>query len=180
MYEYEYPHPAITTDSVVFTLNGELLQVLLIQRGREPDLGSWALPGGFLEIDEDLDSCAHRELAEETGLSGIDLHQFYAFGAPERDSRERVVTIAYYALVSREHLHPVAGDDAAAVAWVDVTKLPELAVDHAEIIAKAHARLILDLDATGLLQQFIVSEQGEQDMQAQWDAIYDIILNARL
>jgi 8-oxo-dGTP diphosphatase len=177
MHQYEYPHPAITTDCVVFTLSDELLHVLLIQRGREPDKGSWALPGGFLDIDEDLDACARRELAEETGLTSIDLHQFYAFGAPDRDSRERVVTIAYYALVPGDNLSPVAGDDAAAVGWFAVQNLPALAVDHAQIVAKAHARMLLDLDATQLAEQFLTDEGADEQAQLQQlQRIYEIIL----
>ncbi len=107
-YTYRHPHPAVTTDVVLFTIREGELQLLLIQRANAPYSGMWALPGGFLEIDEDLEHCAKRELEEETGISGIYLEQLYTFGRPDRDPRERVISVTYYALTPSDRLTPKA------------------------------------------------------------------------
>ena len=104
MYQYAYPHPAVTTDVVIFTIRNDRLEILLVRRGGDPFKGCWALPGGFVDIDEDLDTCALRELAEETGVTGVYLEQLLTSGAPDRDPRERVISVAYYALAPREDL----------------------------------------------------------------------------
>ncbi len=145
-YSYPYPRPALTVDCVVFGFhsNGEGnsgLKLLLIRRKLEPYKGQWALPGGFVQLDESLDAAARRELQEETGVAHIFLEQLYSFGAIERDPRERVVSVTYYALISLE-VHPLqAATDAAAARWVRVNDLPPLAFDHAEIVAIALQRL---------------------------------------
>ena len=140
-FTYEYPRPALTVDCVVFGFDGGGLQVLLIRRALEPFLGSWALPGGFVDMDEDLDQAARRELQEETHLSQVYLEQLFTFGTPGRDPRGRVVSVAYYALV-RPDQHPATGDsDASEAAWHPVGQLPPLAFDHTQIIAKALERL---------------------------------------
>ena len=146
-FSYHYPHPAVTTDVVVFTIRVQRLHLLLIQRANPPFRGQLALPGGFLDIDEDIDTCAARELAEETGLNDLFLEQLYTFGEPGRDPRERVISVAYYALASSERIpEPVASSDAAAVAWFPFEELPRTAFDHAAIIAKAHELLVAKLD----------------------------------
>ncbi|MGC4013118.1 MAG: NUDIX domain-containing protein [Luteolibacter sp.] len=138
---YEYPRPALTVDCVVFGFDGEGLQLLLIRRGIEPFLGAWALPGGFVRMDEDLDAAARRELLEETGVRDLFLEQLYTFGTPERDPRGRVVSVAYLALV-RPDEHPATGDtDASEAKWFAVEALPALAFDHAAIVEKALERL---------------------------------------
>lgn len=140
-YTYEYPRPALTVDCVVFGFDGTGLQVLLIQRGVEPFLGAWALPGGFVLMDEDLEAAARRELEEETGLKDVYLEQLQTFGTPGRDPRGRVVSVAYYALVQPEQ-HPPKGDtDASDAAWYPADQMPPLAFDHAEILAAALERL---------------------------------------
>jgi 8-oxo-dGTP diphosphatase len=138
---YEYPRPALTVDCVVFGFDGGGLQVLLIRRGLEPFLDHWALPGGFVHMDEDLDDAARRELMEETHLQQVYLEQLYTFGTPGRDPRGRVVSVAYYALV-RPDQHPARGDtDAREAAWHAVDALPDLAFDHIEILRAALERL---------------------------------------
>jgi 8-oxo-dGTP diphosphatase len=140
-YQYEYERPALTTDCVVFGLDKEDLKVLLIQRDIEPFMGQWALPGGFIQVGEPVDACARRELEEETGLKNIFLEQLYTFGAPERDPREHVVTVAYYALVNLLDHAPKAATDARNAAWFSLDDLPSLAFDHDQILSKALERL---------------------------------------
>lgn len=137
----DFPRYAVTTDVVIFAVRQHRLQLLLIQRANEPDRGKWALPGGFVEPDEDLEASARRELQEETGVQDLYLEQLSAFGAPGRDPRGRTITIAYYALVPPDELRAQAADDAAAVDWFPVDDLPELAFDHSEIIRVALDRL---------------------------------------
>lgn len=140
-YTYKYPHAALTTDCVVFGFDGRSLHVLLIERGIDPCKGSWALPGGFMNIDETLEECAKRELMEETSLTDIYLEQCGAFSRVDRDPRERVVTVAFMALVRKGDYQAVAGDDAARAQWFAESELPPLAFDHAQIIAQARCRL---------------------------------------
>ncbi len=138
---YEYPRAALTVDCVVFGMDDEDLKVMLIQRGLPPFEGEWALPGGFVRVDETLDEAARRELEEETGLHKVFLEQLYTFGAVDRDPRERVVSVAYYALVKLGDHRVQAATDAREAAWFPVHDAPSLAFDHAEILGEALARL---------------------------------------
>src|SRR4051812_42769928 len=140
-YTYEYPRAALTVDCVVFGFDEAELKVLLIQRGLDPFKGQWALPGGFVRVDETLDEAARRELAEEAGLKDIFLEQLYTFGAIDRDPRERVVSVAYYALVELAAHETIAATDAADARWFPISKVPKLAFDHTQILATALARL---------------------------------------
>lgn len=139
VFTYRYPHPAVTADCVVFGFDGFRLRVLLVERGFEPYKGCWAFPGGFMNIDETAEQCAARELQEETGLSDAYLEQFRTFTTVSRDPRERVITIAFLALVNIVEVH--AGDDALKAEWFDIDKLPELAFDHNEILQCAKETL---------------------------------------
>lgn len=141
MYTYKYPHPAVTTDCVVFGFDGNGLNLLLIERGIEPFKGSWALPGGFINISETAEQGALRELQEETGVKDIYIEQLQAFTGVDRDPRERVLTIAFLAFVRQEKYEVIAGDDAAKAQWFPVNQLPELAFDHKEIIRVALDKL---------------------------------------
>ncbi len=138
---YKYPCAALTVDCVVFGLDEGELKVLLIQRGRDPFRGRWALPGGFVRVDETLETAARRELAEETGLKNVFLEQLYTFGAVDRDPRERVVSVAYYALVKLSDHRARAATDAANAEWFPVSGVPRLAFDHAHILETARTRL---------------------------------------
>lgn len=140
-YTYKYPHPAVTTDCVVFGFNGSCLNVLLIKRGIEPHMGKWAFPGGFLNMDETAEDGARRELEEETGVSNIYIEQLQTFTAVDRDPRERVLTIAFLAFVSQDDYNVIGGDDAAEAQWFPVSNHPELAFDHEEILHVALERL---------------------------------------
>ncbi len=138
---YPYARPALTVDIVVFALDQDDLQVMLIQRDLEPNVGQWALPGGFVRVDETLDDAATRELREETGLADIFLEQLFTFGELNRDPRERVVTVAYYALVNLAGHTVHASSDARNAAWFPVNELPKLAFDHRKILDVALERL---------------------------------------
>jgi 8-oxo-dGTP diphosphatase len=141
MPKFRMPTLTMTTDIVIFTIRDDRLEILLIERGNPPYQGKWALAGGLVEEDEDLDVCAHRELEEETKVTNVPIEQLHTFGAPHRDPRGRLVTVAYYTLVRPDRLHPEAASDAANVRWFAVDSLPSLAFDHAEIIAMARRRL---------------------------------------
>ena len=140
-FTYEYPRPALTVDCVVFGLDEEDLQLLLIQRDLPPFEGKWALPGGFVRMDETLEESARRELQEETGLENVYLEQLFTIGELDRDPRERVVTVAYYALVKLSDHRVQAATDARNAAWFAVDDVPPLAFDHQEILGRAHDRL---------------------------------------
>jgi 8-oxo-dGTP diphosphatase len=140
-FTYKYPRPALTVDCVVFGLDEDELEVLLIRRALEPFANRWALPGGFVHIDETVEDAARRELEEETGLRKIFLEQLYTFGALDRDPRERTVTVAYYALVKLSDHKVRAATDAADAAWFAISDLPDLAFDHGEIFDVALDRL---------------------------------------
>lgn len=140
-YCYKYPRPAVTTDCVVFGFDGSGLNVLLIERGREPFKGQWAFPGGFLEMNETAEEGAARELHEETGVKDIFMEQLQVFSAVNRDPRERVVTIAFYALVRQHDYRVAGGDDAAKAKWFPLSDIPPLAFDHQRILMVAEQRL---------------------------------------
>ena len=138
----------VTVDIVIFALRDGELDVLLIQRGIPPFQGRWALPGGFVRDGESLESAARRELEEEAGVRDVYLEQLYTFGEPGRDPRGRVVTVAYYALLTTEAAPLVAGTDAGAARWMPARKHPPLAFDHERILAYALERLVNKLEYT--------------------------------
>src|SRR5204862_1643220 len=138
---YQYPRAALTVDCVVFGLDESELKVLLIERALEPFKGKWALPGGFVRVDETVDEAARRELAEEAGLKDVFLEQLYTFGEVNSDPRERVVSVAYYALVKLAEHATKAATDAADARWFPMSKVPKLAFDHDEILNIGLSRL---------------------------------------
>lgn len=133
-YTYKYPRPMVTVDVVLFSRDRK--RVLLIRRGKEPFKGRWALPGGFVGIDEELKGAATRELQEETGVTGVDLEQVHTFDTLGRDPRGRVITVAYSGMVDPESVEVRAASDAREVKWFDMDTLPTLTFDHGEIIKK--------------------------------------------
>lgn len=143
MYTYRYPHPAVAADCVLFCRDGGQLKVLLVERGNAPYKGCWAFPGGFMNMDETAEQCALRELQEETGLRVGEVRQLGAFSALDRDPRERVVSIVYYALVEKQPVQ--GGDDAAKAQWWPVEAIPPLAFDHEEILHQALRCLASDM-----------------------------------
>jgi len=143
-FTYDYPHPAVAADVALFRNRGGKLELLLIQRGHEPFVGRWALPGGFVNIDEDLEPAARRELREETGLAAGELRQLQTFGRPGRDPRERVITVVFIGYAAEPDAAAIGGDDAADARWFQLDALPDLAFDHAEIIALARDAIPAD------------------------------------
>lgn len=139
MYSYRYPHPAVATDCVIFGFDGVKLKVLLVERGGEPYKGMWAFPGGFLRMDETAEQGALRELKEETDLSPYYIEQFHCFSDPHRDPRERVLSIAFLALVKIAEVK--GGDDAAQAEWFSMDEIPQLAFDHDHILRMALDKL---------------------------------------
>ncbi len=143
MFCYKYPHPAVTTDCVVFGINGGKVNVLLIERGGEPYKGCWAFPGGFMNIDETAEQGVVRELNEETGLEADWLREFGTFTTVDRDPRERVITIAFYTLTHKTDVQ--GGDDAARAQWFPLDEVPALAFDHDLMLQRALQQLKKDL-----------------------------------
>jgi len=134
-YTYDWPRPMVTVDAVVFSNTNGKTKVLLINRGKEPFKGKWALPGGFIDMDEELEDAVVRELEEETGLKGIRLEQMRTFGTVGRDPRGRQITIAFMGIATEEQTKIKAGDDAAQAQWFDIEKLPDdMAFDHNEVV----------------------------------------------
>ncbi|HUW20683.1 MAG TPA: NUDIX hydrolase [Sedimentisphaerales bacterium] len=141
-YIYDWPRPMVTVDAVVFSFSRHKARLLLVNRKNEPFKGKWALPGGFVGMDEELEDAAARELAEEAGLTGAALEQMHTFGRCGRDPRGRQITIAFMGIATEGQSRIKAGDDAAKVRWFDVEKLPkDLAFDHNEVTKFAISRL---------------------------------------
>jgi 8-oxo-dGTP diphosphatase len=176
-YTYDHPRPALTVDIVIFTLRDERLQVLLVKRRSEPFAGAWALPGGFVEMDESLEDAAGRELEEETGVQEAYLEQLYTYGEPGRDPRGRVVSVAYFALIPADaRVQIEGGSDATEARWFPVESLPELAFDHAEIASYALRRLRYKLEYSAVGFQLLPGEFTLSELQH----TYEIILGERL
>ena len=176
---YPFARPAITVDTVVFALDEKSLQVMLIQRDLQPFAGKWALPGGFVRVDESLEEAARRELHEETGLTHVFLEQLYTFGDLGRNPRERVITVAYFALVNL-HGHDVcASTDARTAAWFAVNDLPELAFDHQRIVAVAHERLRVKLRYQPVGFELLPEKFSLRQLQHVYEVILDRELDKR-
>lgn len=171
-YTYEYPHPSVTTDCVIFGFDGTKLKVLLIERGNEPFKGCWAFPGGFLEMDESAETGALRELQEETGLEGAYIKQFHTFSDPHRDPRERVLTIAYYALVKMKEVQ--GGDDAAKAEWFALDEVPPLAFDHDLMLQMALKELRKQMHFVLIGDEPLPADFTLMELQQLKEAILDV------
>jgi 8-oxo-dGTP diphosphatase len=175
-----YERPSVTVDVVIFSVVGGGLKVLLIKRKKWPFEGMWAIPGGFVDMDESLEGAAARELYEETGVEGVYLEQFYTFGQPDRDPRTRVISVAYLALVDAGQLHPRAADDAADVGWFSVHDPPSLAFDHVDILKRALQRLRRKLESTALGSLFMPEEFTLSELRRAYERILNEKLDGRL
>lgn len=173
MYSYEYAHPAVTTDSVIFGFDGTSINILLIERGLEPFKGTWALPGGFLRMDETVEDGAMRELSEETNIKDVFLEQFHVFSGVNRDPRERVLTVAFFALVSKNDFKVLAGDDARKAQWHEWNHLPTLAFDHAEIISMARKKLQEKLRVSPVAFKLLDKEFKMDELQRIYELIHE-------
>lgn len=170
-YCYRYPHAAITADCVIFGFDGTSLKILLVERGIEPYKGMWALPGGFMKIDETIEQTAKRELQEETGLTNVYLDQFKVFSDVNRDPRERVVTVAFIALVRPHDYQIIAGDDAVNALWFDDRSLPPMAFDHVMIINAAREHLSEALRIKPVAFQLLNRQFSMSELQHVYEAI---------
>jgi len=141
-YTYEWPRPMVSADAAVFRISGGKTSLLLIKRKKDPYKDKWAIPGGFLEMDEELQDAAARELEEETGLTGVHLEQMRTFGTIGRDPRGRMITVTFMGITSEENPEVKGGDDAAEARWFDIENLPDnLAFDHEKVIKFAIEKL---------------------------------------
>lgn len=168
----DYPRPSVTVDLVIFTIADDDLKVLLIRRGIEPFKNRWALPGGFVEINESLEQAAARELKEEVGVTNVYLEQLYTFGDTRRDPRGRVISVAYFALINAERQCIVAASDAADAQWHSVFNTPKLAFDHKKILDYAVWRLRNKIEWTTVGYELLPKKFTLSELQR----VYEIIL----
>jgi 8-oxo-dGTP diphosphatase len=166
----------VTVDIVIFTVRERTLQVLLVRRGVPPFEGQSAIPGGFILEGESLEQAAKRELQEETGVRDVFLEQLYSFGDPARDPRGRIITVAYYALISSERNSLAAGSDASEARWFPMSELPALAFDHKQILDYAVERLRNKLEYTTVGFQLLPEKFTLGELQS----VYETILGRRL
>ena len=171
-----YARPAVTVDVLLFTIREEKLQLALIKRGIEPFKNCWAIPGGFVRMDEELEEAARREIEEETGVRDVFLEQLYTFGAPDRDPRTRVITIVYFALVPGEHLTLRADTDASDASWFATDELPALAFDHNEIVEVGIERLKAKIEYSNVAYGLLPARFRLSELQR----VYEIILGRAL
>lgn len=171
----KYKNPALTTDIALFSVIKNALCTLLIKRKNPPFQDKWAIPGGFVDYEEDIYKAAERELAEETGIEGVNLEQAQTFGTPGRDPRGRTVSVVYFALVNSSDFRVKADTDAKDAKWFDVLDLPGLAFDHEEIISFSLKFLKQKLENTPVVKPLMPAKFTIQQLQG----VYEVILNKR-
>lgn len=177
----EKDRPAITVDIVIFALNNNDLQALLIRRPQDPFKGIWALPGGFVKNSESLEDAAARKLAEETGITAVYTEQLFTFGEIARDPRMRIVTVAYFALVPYKSVttQVLEAKQDGSAAWFSLKTLPDLAFDHQKIIEYAHQRLRYKLEYTSVGFQLLPDEFTLTQLQRAYETVLDEPLDKR-
>ena len=177
---YEYPRPALTVDCIVFGLDAQQeLKVMLIQRNIPPFQGKWAIPSGFVKLDETLEAAALRELQEETGIHNVFLEQLYTFGDLARDPRDRTVTVAYYALINLTEQEIKATADARAAAWFALSEIPQLAFDHDQILQIAIARLRSKIRYEQIGFELLPNQFTLSQLQKLYETVLDRSLDKR-
>ncbi len=175
----ERSHYPISVDSVIFGYTEGELKVALIKRKKNPFVGMWAIPGGFMEGNETVEETALRELKEETGIEDVYLEQFHVFNKPGRDPRGPTITIALFALIHSDRCHLVASEDAAKAKWWPAYKLPPLAFDHDEIYDKALAALRIALRTRPLAFELLPKEFTLTQLQDLYEQIFGIVIDKR-
>lgn len=179
-YRYKHSRPTLTVDGVSFSIHHDKLPALLIKRKREPLKNSWALPDSFIELDETLEEAARRELKEETSIENVHLEQLHTYGDPEQDPRDRVVTVAFLALIPPDKVVDFrGGDDAAHVAWIPVDNLPALAFDQTDIVSYAQSRLNYLLEYSDIGFKLLPHEFTLSDVQRLYETILGIKIDKR-
>ena len=176
-YTYKYPHPAVTSDCVIFGFDGKELKLLLIERKHDPCKGCWAFPGGFMNIDETVEDCAKRELKEETGLELTNIEQFHTFSDVNRDPRERIITVAFIGLVKPSEV--IGSDDAAKAQWFAIKDIPQLAFDHDHILRIAQRTLKERIHFELIGIELMDDEFSMSDLQRLYEAILEQKLDRR-
>ena len=178
-YCYEYPRPAVTTDCVIFGFDAGELKLLLIERGIEPYKGKWAFPGGFLNMEENAEECARRELFEETGIQNVFIEQLYTFSDVDRDPRGRVITVSYIAFVKRSDFKIQAGDDANHAKWFPISLVPPLAFDHDHILRVALNRLRVKIRYQPIGFELLPEKFTLPELQNLYEIVFEMKLNGR-
>lgn len=169
----DYPQPSVTVDLVVFTIKDNMLKILLIKRDVEPFKGTWAIPGGFVKMEESLEDAAKRKLEEETGVKDVYMEQLYTFGEQERDPRGRVITIAYIALINSENVKLSSTIDVSDVQWFSIKKLPPLAFDHRNILDYAIKRLKWKFEYTTVAFSLLPKKFSIGEIQKMYEIVFD-------
>ena len=170
---HQYAKPSVTTDIVIYTIKDNDLKVLLVKRAIEPFKEFWAIPGGFVQIDESLEDAAKRELEEETGVKDVYLEQLYSFGDPKRDPRGRVITIAYLALINSENIKLKPSTDVSEAEWFSVKKLPQVAFDHKQILDYSLLRIRWKFEYTNVAFSLLPKKFAISEIQK----IYEIVFH---
>jgi 8-oxo-dGTP diphosphatase len=174
-----YDKPSVTVDVLVFTITGDELKVLLVKRGSWPYENYWALPGGFVKMNESLEAAAIRELEEESGVKDVYLEQLYTFGDPDRDPRTRVITVAYIVLINSDDLKLRASTDVRDAQWFSIKKLPDLAFDHKKIVEYGLNRLRSKLGYSNIAYGLLPPEFRLSELQKVYEIILDRPLDKR-
>ncbi len=172
---HNYPKPSVTVDMVIFTIKEEDLKILLVKRKLAPFKDNWALPGGFVRINESLEDAAKRELQEETGVKDVYLEQLYSFGDPKRDPRGRVITVAYLALINSENVKLSTTTDVSDAQWFSIKKIPHLAFDHDKILTYSLKRLKWKFEYTTVAFSLLSNKFPISEIQK----IYEIVFNKK-
>jgi len=178
---FMFPRLFVTVDPILFTIENDVLEVLLVRRRDEPFRGVWALPGGFVDAGESLEEAVRRKLLEETGIRDIYLEQLYTYGEPRRDSRARVITVAYFALVDSSQMREMwpPGEHGLESRWFPVDELPHLAFDHNQLVLYAHRRLKYKLEYTVVGLELLPELFTLTELQAMYETILGEELDKR-
>ncbi|MES2513137.1 MAG: NUDIX domain-containing protein [Bacteroidota bacterium] len=178
-YVYEYERPALATDCVIFGFDGGELKLLLIEREKEPFKNKWALPGGFVFIEETTEECARRILVEKTGVKHMFIEQLYTFSDTDRDPRERIISVAYFALVNKHQYELIAGRDTIKAEWFELSKLPKLAFDHSKIVKVAIQRIKGKVSYQPIGFELLNEKFTLSQLQALYEAILEVSIDKR-